>query len=292
MTRIKGENWVKSLREYLTGDPPAVRFELCERTQEGFPAIQQFTIPEGWDDELLWKRVGELVAHAQDDCNGSDTGRRSYVVVAYDAHREAIGRSQQIRFFTAKNATDDGLGSEELEGPNQKGLIAQLMRHTEAMVRTALVAATNNMQSMNSLNAQLLREKTEVEERRINLLVEMEELVSQRHQRAMEERRETAKEERMGQLFGQLQRVMPALVARILPGTGVAADASAQALAGAVKGLVEGLPDEKMQQLMNVIGPERSTGLIEVLGIIQQIENSPSATNPATNSNGAVNAAQ
>jgi hypothetical protein len=275
MARFKGENWFRSLREFLTQDPPAVRFELRERTSDGSAAIQQFTIPEGWDDDMLLRRVGELAAHAQDDCNGSEIGRRAYFIAAYDLQNEPMGRSQQIKFFSEKNALDDE-GGGELEGPSGKGLMAQLMRHTEAMVRINQSTTAAQIQAMTSLNSQLLREKQEVEERRINLLLEMEQLISQRHQRDMEEKREAAKEERMAMLFGQLQRVMPALVARLLPGTAVAADASAQALAAAMKGVIEGLPDDKMAQIIDALGPEKGAALVEVVTLIQQIETSPS----------------
>lgn len=272
MSKLKGENWHRTLRQYLQSDPPAVRFELRERTQEGSSNLHSFQVPEGWEDAELWRIVGELVATAQDDTNSSETGRRSYFLLAFDAQGETLGRSQQIKFFADKNELDDTPAGGELEGANQKGLMAQLMRHTEGMVRIMQSTTQAQLAAMTQLNGQLLREKQEVEDRRLNMLVEMENLISERHKRELEEKRELSREKRLDELMGQLQRVVPALVARLLPGTSVGADATSRSLVTSIKGLVEGLPEHKYHQLMEVLGQEKGAALLELVALVQQVD--------------------
>lgn len=282
MSKLKGENWHRTIRTHLMAENRAVRFELRERTQDGSANLHPFTIPEEWEDEMLWRIVGELVATAQDDCNSSETGRRSYFVLAYDAQGETLGRSQQIRFFADKNQLDDTPAGGELESANPKGLLAQLMRHTEGMVRIMQATTQSQLAAMTQLNAQLLKEKQEVEDRRLNMLVEMEQLISERHKRDLEEKREAARERRLDELMGQLQRVTPALVARLLPGTTVATDATTKSLANAIKGLVEGLPEHKVGQLMEVLGQEKGAALIELVTLVQQIDANEAAAGGAS----------
>lgn len=284
MGRIKGENWFRFLRECAANtDTPAARFELRERTQDGSSSLMPFAIPDTWDDEFLWRRTSELTAYAQDDTNNSETGRRSYFLLALDAQGEVLNRSAQIRFHSERNALDDEGGGVELEAANPKGLLAQHMRHTEGMVRITMAATQSQIQQLSELNARMMREKMEVEEKRLDLIVEMEKLLSERHRRELDEKREASREARLDQLMGQVQNLAPALMARLLPGQAIAGDNAAKALANSVKGLVSDMPPEKMQALADLLGPEKGAGFVEILNLIERIE----AGTPADGGNGA-----
>ena len=282
MARVKGDGWFRFLREHLSSEVPAARFELRERTQDGSASVLPFALPETWDDELLWRRVAELTAYSQDDTNNSETGRRSYFILALDANGDALSRSNQIRYTSERDVLDDG-GGVELEAANPKGLLAQHMRHTEGMIRITMAATQSQIQQLSELNQRMMREKMEVEEKRLDLIVEMEKLLSERHRRELEEQREKNKEARLDALMGQVQNLAPALMARLLPGQAIAGDNAAKALASSVKGLVSDMPPEKMQALADLLGPEKGAGFVEILNLIERIE----AGTPADAGNGA-----
>lgn len=273
MSRQKGENWQRKLREWLTLPEPPDSYELRERTQDGSASIETFKIPDGWTDDFLWGKVGELVAAAQDDANNSETGRRHYILIALDASGQAIGRSQTIRFFAVRNDLSDEPGSGlEIEAANPKGLLGQLMRHTEAMVRTMQMASSAQIQGMTSLNERLIAQQTANEDKRLQMMLEMEQMISERAKRELEERRQANQERRLDELMGQLTRVLPALTARLLPSSAVQADASSVAMANAIEGVLDGLPSDKQDLILQTLGPQRASSLIELVGLIQQVK--------------------
>ena len=277
MARVKGEGWFRFLRESLANEQrPAAAFELRERTQDGSASVMPFTVPDTWDDEMLMRRTQELIAYSQDDTNNSETGRRSYFILSLDSEQEAISRSNQVRFMAERDVLDDG-GGVELEAANPKGLLAQHMRHTEGMIRITMAATNSQIQQLSEMNARMMREKSEVEEKRLDLMIQMEQLVSDRHKRELEEKREETRERRMDAILGQVTSLTPAIMARLLPAQAVESDAAAKALAGAIKGVVSDLSAEKMQMLAEVLGPEKGSALVEVLSLVERIEAAPAA---------------
>ena len=262
------------MRESVSSEERAVRrFELRERTQDGSSALQPFKIPDTWDDELLWRQVGDLVAIAQDDTNQSETLRRAYFLCGFDEADDLVCRSPQIRFQGERDVLGgDELGGVELEAANPKGLLAQHMRHTEAMVKTALQATHTQIVQLAELNARLMREKSETEEKRLQLIIQTEELLSERHRRDLEVDREKARDRRMDQVMQQVQALAPALMTRLLPASAVTASPAAVALATSIKGIVADLPPEKMSALADLLGPEKSASLGELFSLMERIE--------------------
>ena len=175
-----------------------------------------------------------------------------------------------------RDVLDDG-GGVELEAANPKGLLAQHMRHTEGMIRITMAATNSQIQQLSEMNARMMREKSEVEEKRLDLMIQMEQLVSERHKRELEEKREETRERRMDAILGQVTSLTPAIMARLLPAQAVESDAAAKALAGAIKGVVSDLSAEKMQMLAEVLGPEKGSALVEVLSLVERIEAAPAA---------------
>jgi len=277
MARMKGENWFKNIRAWIALDENGLSktesIELRQKNPEGTIPISRWKIPDDErDDDSVQKRITSFLEQAQNDANSGDgPGPFSYFLVALDDENNIIERSGFLKFFN----TEVDESSQGDEPPTQKGLLGQLMRHNEAMMRSLVLQSGKTIESLSNMLMQYQQRESEMQSRQITLFTELEEAYSEKHKRAIELKREETRAVQIDKISDQVVQFLPALKARLLAPSKdgkVVTDASGKKLAEVLLPLISDLSAEQLEGLANVIGVEKLATLGELANILERIK--------------------
>ena len=147
----------------------------------------------------------EITEAAIEDVSNFLKGTHKYVVKCDNVRARCV--------FTLKvNQTEDDDMDDIEETPNKKGLLSQLMRHQEKIMKVA-VGSVKNVIDMQS---KAIRDKDDrikaLEDKQIETIRITEDLVSGQHARNMEIRKLEKKEKRMDEIAGVVMQGAPMLL--------------------------------------------------------------------------------
>lgn len=167
---------------------------------------------EDWDDWIN-QAIDEIENTTQADADGSSTGVEKYIIQAFHGDLNRPSANFNIRMASETSAEDDGIMSEPA---TKSGLLSQLMRHNEVMMRTSTMAQAHVLNAMQkTLNKQetvierLLNEKFE------NITV-VEQLMSQKQERDLEIKVHEHKVEMQEKLFDKAMLTLPIVAQKLL----------------------------------------------------------------------------
>lgn len=228
--------------------------------------VQSFdcrTIHKQTDGEKRETFIEQLIAGieeaAHDDAE-SLGGHQKYLIFAYYQNETKPLARAGFRM----DAGDDDEGDDELESEpaNAKGLVAQAMRHQEGNFRTA-VMSTNHIINMMQRTIDTQQETiNNLLSGHLNNLKLVEDLVSQRHGRELDAKREDFNQSIKNDFAQKALKLLPAVVNRfagkqILPGESPK-DVMLQDLARSIT-------QEQMMQLAQHLKPEQQMIIFELL---------------------------
>jgi hypothetical protein len=161
--------------------PRARTMKLIHRAANGkMNDIQSFSV-EGIS-ETDWKGVIDEIATAIiDDADGAQ-GTQSYVLNAMDAEGAILGRIS-LRQTAETDDDDDSVSSEPA---TSKGLLAQLMRHTEALHRNQTLAFAGIIRGQQAMLEQQGAMLEKFGQRHMELVEQRETLASQQNERELQ----------------------------------------------------------------------------------------------------------
>jgi hypothetical protein len=175
------------------------------------------TIVESWEKNQLAISSEEIITAiytaAEMDAR-QFAGMQTYFAFFYiDDGKDGQVLRSSFRIQGGKGASEDLMSMEGSEAPTGKGLISQLMRHTEASTRTALMgaqAAQNTLVTIiNNMSAQLARS----EAREIRVMELHENLLDKTFERDMKRENQKSMREVATTLGNQL---LPMIGARLI----------------------------------------------------------------------------
>lgn len=220
-------------------------------------------LDQAWFDETM----ATVENAVMDDAEGLG-GVQTYVVLPYHANTASKPSSR----FTIREATASVDDPEEMdsEPATGKGMLAQMMRHTEAATRLSMMSMGQIVTTLRHANAKQaeLIEKL-VEEKMANLEM-MEDLKSQRLEREILTKREESKDRIKAEIMDKMSTLVPVLVNRIagkplLPG-------KSTPMEGMIKGLIESIEPSQLESLQGVLKPTQLVALMEIFQTLQPAE--------------------
>lgn len=214
--------------------------------------------------EAIEEMANEIRAAASSDASAL-TGMQSYVVKAYFGDNEDSSARCAMRVDGDTSADDDDEGGFASEPPTGKGIITQLMRHNQAIMKTSAYSTAAIMQSM-TRQVQKMSERMEaMETERIANITTFESLMTQRHERELEARKVTIREEGMKEMLATLKGILPIVATKFLkaPDGGVKSEAASMTGA-ALKTFFESLSDEQKAVIFQTLNDEQRAVLMEV----------------------------
>lgn len=208
----KVERFVLNILESVEMDGSDYTFSLFQHGrggEEDDPVFSTEFKRKKKDRDYLIKSSQELaeaiVSEASSDVENFLKGKHKYVVRCEDVNARCV-------FTLTVNETEDEDMDDIEETPNKKGLLSQLMRHQEKVMKLA-VGATKNVIDMQNRTIRESQERIkQLEEKQVENIRLTEELVSGQHARNIELRRIEKKEKRMDEIAGMVMQGAPMLL--------------------------------------------------------------------------------
>lgn len=258
----------KSLERFLRQqlfrprDTPLERFVLRHAGVGSKGAeVEAFPVPVELDGDNVGIFLDEICGRAQADADGLGSKLQRYMLVACEAGRRDGPR---FPFRLRGEGDDDGDGDGE-EAPTQQGLVAQLMRHNEAMMRMLVTTSGQVAATLSRRLEQSEKFNETMIEQRHQYLQTMEETKSLQHERDMQLMLESGREERKGQLVKRLESLIPVVMAK-MSGQEVAPTGP---LGDVFQSLARSLSPDQLQAIAPLLSQEQQVLLITLLQAAQ-----------------------
>lgn len=190
-------------------------------------SLRDWAIPEMKEGEIsgefgdVNELAQEIVQLAQDDAEVSSMPQQYCCVAFFGKDTQWSARSPRMTFRSeqAEMMTADGSGAFgggfDSEPATMQGHHAQMMRHNEMLFRGAVGSMGQIMEAQQRHIDRLMRNQEHNEEMRLKIMLEYEQLLSQRHERQLEIQREERKQAIQADMIEQVKILGPTIVNRI-----------------------------------------------------------------------------
>jgi len=273
---VKLKNVVREWSVDTEEDGPLRRIELNHLQEEGTAPLRSWRLKEMPSEERISELVTDVLEHAEADADGIG-GVNKYCLCAYfgDDNREPKARSPVFRVSAKSDSFRSG-NIERSESPTVKGLLSQMMRHTEALTRLTVGGAEATITSLLERNAVLERNATAVVEQQMRNLELYQNLLDSSAERQLAIKKQEAHEERMDHLMTNVTPLLPILAGKAIGGIealkklvqGGVAPAELQSAVAVFSTLT---PDE-IQKMAVILGQERGMALFELYKTFSSID--------------------
>lgn len=190
--------------------------------------------------------VSQVIQVAQEDANNLHMGIQLYAVFAHFRNDQNYRPRHFFRVTANEEYDPDTSSGDPSEPANEKGLVSQLMRHNESIMRTTVMNTSYLLDTLRQENAnqRLLLDKQS--EQQIEMGALIQETLDNSTQRRLQERDAENKQGMMAATFEHLKLLFPIILNK-LAGQKIApeTDASFNILAA----LFEGMSQEQQQAL-------------------------------------------
>lgn len=250
------------------------------------------TIPN--PEEVGRELAAEIMLRAKDVAKSmSHIAKFQVSACVASKHGRGAAERRSIYPFTLRGEAMQGLSAEgvpaigETEPPTNAGVTAQLMRHLEAVMRTSVEKDNALFEGIMRENARLQARANQLEQAWEQAREAREALLDASLDRKLRHQKAEAEEMRKNQLmlvakeqfFPQLAKFMPAVIDKILPGAvnatqqvtqsvGPGATDDVQALKKELGEVFSALPEQKQNELLETVGPEKAEKLLKILGVL------------------------
>lgn len=210
--------------------------------------------------------AGNILMRAQEDADGNGPGVSRYVVYAY---RKGESKPSGRYPFRLRGESDLDMDSESgEEAPTTKGIITQLMRHNENMMRllvqstgASMASMARRLESADKLNEALAKERRE-------MFATLEEAKSEQHTRDMDLLLTEGSLKRKDAAFAKLMSLVPMVINKIA-GNKVLPDKS-DPLMMLLEPLIGSLNQEQFQAIAQNLTPEQQIMFVDLLKTFQE----------------------
>jgi len=202
----------------------------------------------------------QIADAAQKDCDDLSAGLQQYAIYAYfPSDTNYVPRKV---FRVTPSDIEIERDTVPSEPANEKGLVAQAMRHLEAVMRTTTI--TNNMivATMQNENARLATMNEKFSAQQVDFMILLQDLMDRSHSRRLHERSEEANIAMKESALSKVETLLPVIVNRIAGKTILPEQSKSFML---LSGLLEGLSPAQQEQLKSLLDPTQLIVLAEIL---------------------------
>jgi len=259
------EDWVRRTVAYpdtkLHGkcSKVALRHLNLSNQVQGDVNTFQVKLEDGAEDEIA-PLLHQIAEAAQGDANDQNSGVQKYAVYAYFPADKLYVPRKIFRVAPLDEEVErDVVPSEP---PTEKGLVAQTMRHLEAVMRHATVAQGYQMQVMQREMERISSMNEKFSQREIDFLVLFQDTMNDATKRRLAERKEEAGIAMKEEALSKLSTLLPVIVNRIAGKPVLPQEDTSFML---MSSLLENLTDEQQKILFNTLTDAQRMTLAEVL---------------------------
>lgn len=264
---------VRFLREQILMDKPTgkvARLELRHLPVGSKQGNELDTITPPDDPAASWFETqgAKILETALSDAHGIASGAQRYVLQVYRS-KEPDRAVARHAFLIAAPDAEDGAGFES-EPPTKDGLLAQAYRHLEKTEAVHLTSLNTIMGHLERMANNLSEENEHLRNTRAEMFETFEQLLSQRDQRALEQKREEAKIEMWKESAPTLKNVGAAVVHKLTGGAvPLLTEGGASPDRAAIDALVSSLSDEERKKFLALgmsLSADKQALLLQLMG--------------------------
>jgi hypothetical protein len=277
MDKVKVKRWLEKHLWDTRDEGPVVKLvvkHLDANGRAGKEEIWSCNMPHEGDSVTLSEEevpdlINDMDMSCYDDAEGMAAGLQRYKILCYVKHK--TNPHSRFTFALAGESSDiDDTGVSE--PATQKGLLGQMMRHNEAIMRTSVMSTNANMSMMQrTIGRQNEHIEKLLEDRRETFEI-TEDLKSQHHDRQLASMQAESQDKRYSEMFEKASLLLPAVVNRISGKKLLPENVSP--MQDMLKGLAESLSEDQIAKILPTLKPEQAIALLEF------IESSQDANKP------------
>ena len=238
-------------------------FSITKKPQGDVTTIKLADSPLGVDPGAIDGIISDVIDAAQEDANALHSGLQLYAVFAYFTNNPNYVPRRFFRVGAEEEYDPEASGADPSETPDSRGLVAQAMRHVEAIMKTSVLNTSYLIQTLQQENAGLRQTVQQQGELSIEMGALVQETLDNSTARRLAEKEAENKQNMMGAVFEHLKLLLPVILNKI-SGQKIApeTDPSFQLLAA----LFEGMPAEQQQALVtDFLTPTQSAVFAEFI---------------------------
>ena len=190
--------------------------------------------------------VSQVVQIAQEDANNLHQGIQLYAVFAHYPNNQNYRPRHYFRVAANEEYDPETSGGDPSEPANEKGLVSQLMRHNESIMRTSMMNTSYLLDTLRQENASQRELLAQDNEQKVSMIALIQETLDNSTARRISEREAENKQGMLAATFEHLKLLFPVILNKIA-GQKIApeTDPSFNLLAA----LFEGMSQEQQQAL-------------------------------------------
>ena len=214
-------------------------------------------------ESLLTDTTTEIENASNADAAGIG-GTQSYVISAWFENSER----PLARFTFRVMGSDEDDGDLSSEAPTKEGLLGQLMRHNDVMMRTSVMSTGQTIAMLQRQNSRLQETLESLLEEKWKNLEVMEGLYSQKQERELAASNAAMKQKLLGEFAEKAQLLFPVIVNK-LAGRKALPEPEGGSMMAMMKGFLETLTPDQFEVLGKVLRPEQQIAVAELMSQYQ-----------------------
>jgi len=219
-----------------------------------------------WKEEINGREfdpeelASALLKAAEEDCKGLG-GRQRYAVKIYYGKSKQAARQQRFSLYE-KDPWEDSKDLDS-EAANPRGVLSQLMRHNEAIMRTSVLGQQDTLRALGRMNEKLVSRLEILESKHFETVVMYEELISQKHQREIEVMQAEASERRKDEMLSNLRLLVPIAINKLAGENVMKIPDTPETLQ--LRTFVESLDADQLQQILSSLNPAQQVSVMTMV---------------------------
>lgn len=282
MPKKQFESWFRSQIYLVTDEGRCKKFVLRHVTSASRmgQAVLTIDVPsevageEGIEDAWISESCRSIEDTAQGDADGAG-GMNNYIVQSFHGEKPEKATARfTLKFHGGSDVETDEVSSEP---PNKTGLLSQLMRHNEAIMRTATIVQGNALSTMQRTQARqesiiegLLKEKFENFEL-------IEKLLSQKDEREMAKAKAIQDMEMRDKLVDKVSLLAPMVINKFMssgkPGEQKLLPEATTPVEQQLSSLADSIDENQLMQMQKIFSPEQLMTFVDVFSTIKKKQN-------------------
>lgn len=245
-------NWVRSQQRDACS-----RIALRQRVHDVEQHVREWALEPTVDADALAEEIR---------VKASDEGRqlRGPTLYGVFAYRPGASSHHDRKLFRVEGmgaGADSLLG--ETESADPRGMVSQMMRHTEASARIALGQTLEIVEHYKGILRQRDARIAELEEKHSKVIELYEQLTSMQHQRDLEIIREKRNDKKHDFVREKLDMLAPVVMSKML-GRGTSKGDGSMFGEDMLRGFLASLKPEQMNAIMGALNPEQVVTMAEI----------------------------
>lgn len=224
----------------------------------GTSPLREWQIPEGSEVDL--EQITQEALDMSDEDAQAFGGAQRYAMIAYFGAGRACEQRSPVWIVSVRRENEDQIS--ESEPATNKGMLAQQMRHNEAIMKLALNTFVQQSSVQQSMLARLAEQLEAAQRDKFESLKLIESMLSEEAERRLAGIRAENREKRLQTGFEHLQLLAPVLINK-LAGQKLLPEKLHPAT-DALKRVMGTLTPEQIGKVMGALSPDQAIALSEV----------------------------